>query len=52
MSEKSKNEKIYDEAWKAIMKLFSDTSVSKEQAIDNLATLIDEIQDLIHSLEV
>ena len=45
-----KNELLYEEAKQAINKLFSDTSVDKEIAIDNLEGLKIEIDDMIESL--
>jgi hypothetical protein len=46
------NGDLYDVAVKAINDLFSDTSVSKETAIENLKSLRGEIGTLIDSLEV
>jgi len=45
------SEQFYEEALQAIEKLFSDTSISKHEAIANLNSLIDEIQIMIESLE-
>lgn len=44
------NEELYQEALKAINKLFGDTSVSQGKARENLENLIDEIQVMIDSL--
>lgn len=46
------NDELYKAALKAINKLFSDTSVSAEEAIVSLNTLIDEIRVMVESLEV
>jgi len=47
-----KNQELYDEALEAVNKLFSDLSVSKEKALDNLENLIVEIESMIdESLE-
>lgn len=45
------NEKNRREAYKAIHALYADLSVSKEEAIENLQLLIDEIKSLIETLE-
>jgi hypothetical protein len=45
------NKQLIERATKAIMDLFSDRSVSKEEAIINLGSLRDEIEMLIESLE-
>lgn len=47
MSEKTKNELLYDKALAAIRELWEDTSVDLHQASDNLYALQDEIEDLI-----
>lgn len=49
---KATNKELYDKALEAITELFSDTSVSKETAIENLNTLLGEIEVMIESLEV
>lgn len=46
------NEELYEKAIDAINDLFSDTSVSKEDAKGNLQGLLDEIAILMQSLEV
>ena len=47
------NNKLYELALQAINKLFSDTSISKEDAIANLKSLIEEILTLmVESLEI
>lgn len=46
-----KNELLYEKALAAIKALFEDTSVDAHQAIDNLNTLADEIEDLVSALE-
>lgn len=46
------NEELYEKAKDAIMDLFSDMSVSPEQAKENLETLVEEIQILIDTLPV
>lgn len=45
------NEQLYEQASKAIEKLFSDTSVSQEQARENLESLIGEIEIMLDSME-
>jgi hypothetical protein len=45
------NEELYKNALDAINKLFSDRSVSKEKAIENLEGLKEEIDTLIETLE-
>jgi len=45
------NEKFYEEALKAINKLFFDTSVSQDMARVNLENLKEEIDLLIETLE-
>jgi hypothetical protein len=45
------NRELYNRASEAINKLFNDTPVSKERAIENLEALIEEITILIESLE-
>ena len=45
------NEQLYEQALKAIEKLFSDKSVSQEQAKENLESLISEIEIMIESME-
>ena len=47
----TKNQKLYKGALQAIRELFGDTSVSQEEAIQNLQSLIDEINIMIESLE-
>ena len=44
------NEELYKNALSAINKLFSDTSVSKEETIDSLESLREEIDVLLGSL--
>ena len=44
-------DELYDAALGAIEELFSDKSVSKEECITNLQTLIEEIELMIESLE-
>jgi hypothetical protein len=44
------NEQLYKNALEAINKLFADTSISKEAAIENLEGLKDEIDVMIDSL--
>jgi len=44
------NDELYEEALKAINKLFADMSVSSETAISNLEGLRDEIDMMIDSL--
>jgi len=46
------NEELYKAALDAINKLFSDRSVSKEKAVENLECLRDEIDTLIESLQM
>jgi len=45
------NEELYKAALKAINELFSDRSVSKEKAVDNLESLREEIDILIETLQ-
>lgn len=45
------NEELFEKALDAIKNLFSDTSVSQRQAIDNLEELKGEIEILIDSLK-
>lgn len=45
------NEQLYETAKNAIMDLFNDTSVSAQQAIENLTALQDEIEVLIEGLQ-
>ena len=45
------NEQLYDKAVEAITELFSDQSVSKDETVVNLNSLIGEIQIMIESLE-
>jgi hypothetical protein len=49
--DESVTQKLYDRALEAIGELYRDTSVSKEEAINNLDTLKDEIQILIEALK-
>lgn len=49
---KEKNQALYDAAVDAITELFSDQSVSKEQAKSNLQGLKEEINTMIESLEL
>jgi hypothetical protein len=52
MAKKSmKNVSLYNQAYEAILKLFSDPSMSKEERANKLKNLIDEITDLINSLK-
>lgn len=44
------NDELYEDAVKAITALFSDQSVSKEQAAQNLQALIGEIQVMLEAL--
>jgi REP element-mobilizing transposase RayT len=44
------NKQLYENALEAIRKLFADTSVDKDTAIENLEGLKDEIEILIESL--
>lgn len=46
------NEALYEGALKAVTTLFSDTSVSKEKAKENLESLRDEIDIMIDSLDL
>jgi hypothetical protein len=46
------NEELYEQVIKAIDELFSDTSVSTREAINNLQALKDEIDIRIETLEV
>ena len=43
------NEQLYENALEAITELFSDTSVSQGKAVENLESLIQEIQTMIES---
>jgi hypothetical protein len=45
------NEQLYDAALKAITTLFSDQSVSQEEAANNLRALRDEINIMLDTLE-
>ena len=45
------SEELYDKALEAITELFNDDSVSKEQAIETLGALLNEIEIMIESLE-
>lgn len=45
------NQELYDLALEAITKLFSDTSVSRSTAKENLENLKDEINVLLSTLE-
>jgi hypothetical protein len=47
----SHNEQLYEAAKEAITALFSDTSVPRSTAKENLETLKDEIDDLLSALE-
>ena len=47
-----KNNDLYEVALKAIEKLFKDKSVSQEVAMINLEALIDEIHEMLESLDV
>lgn len=44
------NQELYDAALKAIQNLYADLSVSSSVALENLATLRNEIDNLIESL--
>ena len=46
----SKNEQLYKDAEKAISKLFSDTSVTKEIAVDNLISIKEVIENYLEML--
>ena len=46
------NEELYKAALNAINKLFSDMSVSKEKAVENLENLKDEIDILIVTIQM
>jgi hypothetical protein len=46
------NEKLYQEAQEAILKLFSDTSVSQDECRNNLNALLDYIEDMLSSLDL
>ena len=46
------NEDLYDEALDAINELFTDTSVSQDDTLANLSSLVDEIKFLKNSIEV
>lgn len=45
-------ETLYEKAHEAIEELFSDKSVTQEEAKENLNSLIDEIQTMIETLDV
>jgi len=45
------NDELYNQALEAIQELFGDTSVSTEDAIANLESLIGEIEVMISTLE-
>lgn len=45
------NDQLYEEAKEAIDRLFSDTSVSRAEARENLRSLIGEIQTMLDTLE-
>jgi len=45
------NDELYDQAKKAIDELYSDMSVSQETTIENLETLIAEMEIMIDALE-
>ena len=45
------NDQLYEEAKEAIDRLFSDTSVSCEEAKENLRSLIGGIQIMLETLE-
>ncbi|MFH1722907.1 MAG: hypothetical protein ABH950_09925 [Candidatus Altiarchaeota archaeon] len=45
------NEQLYEQARNAIEELFSDTSVSQEKAMENLQSLISEIQSMVEALK-
>ena len=47
----TKNDKLYQAALDAVKELFSDNSVTADEARDNLRTLRDEIDIMIDSLE-
>jgi hypothetical protein len=49
-SGKSENDKLYDAALEAIEKLFTDVSVSKTTARQNMESLRDEIDVMIKAL--
>jgi hypothetical protein len=51
VSEKTKNQLLYDKAMRAIRELWEDHSVDLQQAADNLHALQDEITDLINATE-
>ena len=51
MAAETTNERLFREAKTAIDQLFSDRTVSQSRARDNLATLRDEIDVLIDTLE-
>ena len=42
---------LYEDALKAVQRLFSDTTVSKDVTVENLAALKDEISTMIYSIE-
>ena len=46
------NQQLYDKALKAIEELYSDLSVSKEQAIKNLSAIKDEIDIMLDGLRI
>ena len=46
------NEELYEKASTAINELFSDQSISKQKCVENLESLIDEMQVMIDSLDV
>lgn len=48
---KKNNQELYDEAMVAVRELYNDTSVSVQEAIDNLNCLKDEIDLLVETLE-
>lgn len=45
------NEELYQKAVEAVTKLFSDMSVSRSEAADNLRALIGEIEIMLSTLE-
>lgn len=44
------NEKLYEKALEAATDLFNDQSVSKKKVLENLKSLIEDIQVMIESL--
>ena len=45
------NNELYQNAMNAIQKLYGDTSVEKEKALENLRGLVDEIELMIEALD-